>query len=117
MGSVCLEGKAQGSNRAPWDREQSAAAEPRRRRYSQKGAAAAGPAARRTWSRLARLRGMMEGVPRGCPLRLTFAVSDAASDCVGDEDKVSSLVHGAGSGLKLGGGQEAGPRETGCINR
>ena len=52
--------------------EHSAAAKPRRRRLSQKGAAAAGPAARRRWSQLARVRGMMEGVPRGCPLRLTF---------------------------------------------
>ena len=29
LGSVCLEGKAPGSNRVPWDREQSAAARPR----------------------------------------------------------------------------------------
>ena len=50
--------------------EHSAAAKPRRRRLSQNGAAAAGPAARRRWSRLARLRGIMDGVPRGCPLRL-----------------------------------------------
>ena len=56
--------------------EHSAAAKPRRRRLSQKGAAAAGPAARRRWSQLARVRGMMEGVPRGCPLRLTFAERD-----------------------------------------
>ena len=62
--------------------EHSAAAKPRRRRHSQKGAAAAGPAARRRWSQLARVRGMMEGVPRGCPLRLTLA---AGKKCTGPE--------------------------------
>ena len=61
-------------SRASAGGEHSAAAEPRRRRLSQKGAAAAGPAARRRWSRLARLRGIMDGVPRGCPLRLTLGV-------------------------------------------
>ena len=54
---------------------------------------------------------------RGCRTWSTFAVSDAASDRVRGDQNQRALADGAGSVLELGGGQEAGPRETGCINR
>ena len=84
----------------------------------------AGPAADTSPMLRCRRRGHRPGmrpanigdVPGRCRVCSTFAVREAASGDVGGDHKVSSLVNGAGSGLELGGGQEAGPLGAGCIS-